>query len=209
VLTGRLRLLWPERLLPYKMLGGSAKQSICDGRTFISEPDISPCTSLQLVISLECEVLVGMNILGLRTHRDHIDWVAIDGAVREDAKLQDQGTLKLPPGQRGASLAWVRQEIGALVAQVRPDCAAICPAEGATANNPLIERAQVDGVVIEALYSNNIPMQVKKSATIRSNFGGNNAKLHTALKELPVMATIKPNSKWRDPATVAISLLPA
>jgi Holliday junction resolvasome RuvABC endonuclease subunit len=151
-----------------------------------------------------------MNILGLRTYKDHINWTAIDGTVRKDAKLIGQGTLQIPPGQRGASLAWVRQEIAALVAQVRPDQAAICPTEGATANNSLVERAQVDGVVIEALHSNNIPTQAKKSATIRSNFNvGNNAELGAVLEELSAVTTIPPNSKWRDPVVVAISVLPA
>lgn len=150
-----------------------------------------------------------MKILGLRTFRDHIDWAAVDGTVRIDAKVLGQGTLQIPSGQRGASLAWVRQEIAVLIAQVRPEQVAICPTEGATVNNALIERAQVDGVVLEALHSDNITAQAKKSATIRSNFGAaNNAELKTTLQGLPAIAAIPPSSKWREPVIVAISELP-
>lgn len=150
-----------------------------------------------------------MRMLGLRTYRDHICWASVDGPNRVTATVTGHGTLQIPGGQRGAALAWVRQEVAALVGQEKPEQAAVCPTEGQTVNTALIERAQIDGVVLEALHFLNVPTQAKKSATIRSHFGARNrAELATALGQLPVIAMIPPTSDRRDPVIAAVSELP-
>jgi hypothetical protein len=104
----------------------------------------------------------------------------------------------------------VRHEMAALVEEQRPDSVAICPAEGKTADNALIERAQVDGVVLEALNCANVPAKAKKSATIRSNFGAvKTSDFQAACNKIPVISEIAPSAKRRASVIVAISELPS
>jgi len=118
--------------------------------------------------------------------------------------------VQIPPGERGASLAWVREQVNNLVAQEQPQVVVVCPAEGSTVSNALTERAQVDGVVLEALHVLGIPTKAKKSATIRYNFGASStAQLATALGQVPLIAAIPPSAKRRDPTIAAVSELPA
>lgn len=150
-----------------------------------------------------------MIVLGLRTYKDSISWASVDGSNRETAKVVGHGTLQIPSGVRGESLAWVRKEISELVTHEHPRCAVICPAEGSTANNALIERAQVDGVVLEALHSRDITTRSKKSASIRAQFEvKSKTQLSAALKELPAVADIPVSAKRRDPVVAAVSELP-
>jgi Holliday junction resolvasome RuvABC endonuclease subunit len=150
-----------------------------------------------------------MIVLGLRTYKDNISWALVDGSNRETAKVVRHGILQIPSGERGESLAWVRKEVSELVGKERPKCVVICPTEGPTVNNALIERAQVDGVVLEVLHTLEIPTRLKKSASIRAQFGvRSNAQLSAALKELPAVSDIAVGAKRRDPVVGAVSELP-
>jgi hypothetical protein len=120
------------------------------------------------------------------------------------------GTVQIPTGERGASLAWVREQVIALVEEEQPQVVIVCPAEGSTVTNALTERAQTDGVVLEALHVLGIPTRAKKSATIRYNFGASSAaQLATMLGQVPSLAAIPPTAKRRDPSIAAVSELPA
>ena len=150
-----------------------------------------------------------MKIMGLRTYKDSICWALIDGTSRLTATVVQYGTLQIPTGERGASLAWVREEIFSLVAQEAPDCTVLCPAEGSTANNALIERAQVDGVVLEAFHNLKAPVHSRKSATIRAQFGAKSgSQLVSKLESVPAVSKIPKSSKRRDPIIGAIGELP-
>ena len=150
-----------------------------------------------------------MRVLGLRTHRDHVCWALVDGIDRSSATVTGHGTLQPPPGERGASLAWVRQQLTALVAHEQPEVVVVCPAEGSTASNALTERAQVDGVVLEALHVLAIATKTKKSTTIRHAFGASTAvELTKTLGRIPPIAAIPPTSKRHAPTVAAISELP-
>ena len=151
-----------------------------------------------------------MRVLGLRTYRDHVRWASVDGADRASATLAAYDTLQPPAGERGASLAWIRRQIAVLVEQEQPDAAVLSPAEGSNATNALTERAQMDGVVLEALHVLGIPTKTKKSTTLRHNFGASTvAELAKTLGRIPLIAAIPPTSARRDPAVAAVSELPA
>lgn len=151
-----------------------------------------------------------MRVLGLRTYRDHLSWALVDGTDRTTATVTGHAMLQIPSGERGASLAWVREQVNALIAQEQPQVVVVCPAEGSTVTNALTERAQTDGVVLEALHVLGIPTKAKKSATIRYNFGASSAaQLATMLGQVPSLATIPPTAQRRDPAIAAVSELPA
>jgi hypothetical protein len=150
-----------------------------------------------------------LKTLGLRTFWDKVAWASVDGDHRTTASVTDSGALQIPVGGRGEQLCWVRKELGALIAQEKADAVVLCPTEGATVSNALIERAQVDGVVLEALHDLAIPTHVKKSATIRATFGARSkAQLASSLAEIPTIAGIPPTAARREPAVAAISNLP-
>jgi hypothetical protein len=85
----------------------------------------------------------------------------------------------------------------------------VCPAEGGS-GNALTERSQVDGVVIEELHARNMPTRIKKSATIRSNFGARSANAFaTAVAAVPAVEGIPRTAARREPTIAALSELPA
>ncbi|MCU1487388.1 MAG: hypothetical protein JWN67_4134 [Actinomycetia bacterium] len=151
-----------------------------------------------------------MKSLGLRTYRDKIVWATCEGGSRASAVIAAHGTLQIPTSDRGEQLAWVRQEIAALVVDVKPDTVVLCPTEGTTVSNAVVERAQVDGVVLESLHAVALPAQVRKSATIRASYGcQTKAQLTAALDTIPGLAAIAPTADRREPAAAAVSALPA
>ena len=150
-----------------------------------------------------------MKVLGLRSYRDKIAWAVVDGASRAAASLVASHTHSAPDGTRGEVLRWVRDEITDLVNQHQPDAVVLCCAEGQTANNALIERSQVDGVILEVAQSLGSHATAKKSATIRSDFGAqNNAALISAVNALPAIVGIPPTAERREPAIAALSRIP-
>ena len=147
-------------------------------------------------------------MLGIRTYRDRLCWAVVEGVSRANATVANHGIVSIPSGSRDSSLAWVRREIAALVEQEQPEAVALCPAEGATANTALVERAQVDGVALEVLHTLGVLVEARKTATIRSGFGSKNSQqFESALAHVPATANIPKTSARREPVVAAVSLL--
>jgi hypothetical protein len=150
-----------------------------------------------------------MRVLGLRSYRNELSWAVVDGNSRATAVLVAHHLDSAPAGTRGEVLRWVRNEVTGLMNDHAPDAVVLCLAEGQQLTNATVERAQVDGIILEVTHSLGVAAIGKKSATIRSNFGANTkAALNAALGELAVTSDIPPTAKRREPTVAALSEIP-
>src|SRR5207302_683765 len=109
-----------------------------------------------------------MRVLGVRTHKDRFEWAVVEGDDRSGAAIVSTGKASIPQvAGRGQELAWVRQEVHAVLDRCRPDAAAVDVCEpSVTAPG----RCEVDGVVQEALAVRNVATSRLFAATVRSRF---------------------------------------
>ena len=147
-----------------------------------------------------------MKILGLRSTRDHLRWCVLDGNNRASAKVVDAATLKIPAYEtRGEALAWIRTEIQSLLTHTSPDIVSLAPAEGRTVSNALMERCQVDGVVLEVVTTCRGKIQTTKSPGVRAAFAcKNKSELEIALDGVHALDNIGKSSTRREPIVVAL-----
>lgn len=151
-----------------------------------------------------------MKALGIKTRRDGIDWATANGATRRSAVLTNSDWFSVPNGHRGEGLAWMRKEIIELIRKEQPDKICVRPAEGPRMNVAVLERSQVDGVLLEAITTLRIPCEVKKTATIRADFAARTtAELNATLLILPALTNIAPTARRRSPAIASLSMLPS
>ncbi len=148
-----------------------------------------------------------MRVLGLRCTKDDIRWAVVEGDVRDTAQVVERDHAAVPNGlDRGAQLAWVRQEVLALLGRVQPDAVALRVNETGGQGISL-GRSEVDGVVQEACASAQVSAQRMVAASVRARFGAkNNAALSAALTSVP--AVEETPKTGREPVVAAAALLP-
>ena len=162
----------------------------------------------------QCEAAITgggtMKLIGLRTHRGHVSWALVEGSTRSDACLVDSGELVMPTGDRADQLAWMVRETAELLSDHEPDRLVVAPAEGRTANTALLERSQVDGVVLAAATAQGVTAEPRKSATIRASFGArNNQQFASRLDEIALLSSVPASAARRDPMVAALSAMPS
>jgi hypothetical protein len=146
-----------------------------------------------------------MRVAGVRCTKDKLDWAIVEGDDRASATVIDQVLVKIPPGDRGVELAYVRKEVLELLDRFAVDSVAVRVAEsGGPALSP--GRCEVEGVVQEALASRRIDQVRHVAASIRGAYKArNNSQLQATLADLPAAAAA-PASR-REAIVSAVALL--
>lgn len=148
-----------------------------------------------------------MVVVGIRCTKDKLDWAVLDGPDRQSAMVVEQRQASVPNGGRGAQLVWVRREIEELLERNAVDAAAVRVAEGGGPSVSL-GRAEVEGVVQEALSAAGVEPARHVAASIRAAFQAKtNAALGPALSALPIV--VGTAATRREPVISAVALLPA
>jgi Holliday junction resolvasome RuvABC endonuclease subunit len=108
-----------------------------------------------------------MRVLGIKCSKAELGWIVIEGTTRADATVVACEHPKVPSGERGEQLAWLRKELLEAITTHTPDVAALAMSEGKSA---IVDRSQMDGVVLATLYEKQIACTCLFSASIRSKF---------------------------------------
>lgn len=145
----------------------------------------------------------------MRSYRNKISWALVEGASKPAATLVVHHSDEAPAGTRGEQLKWVHDEVTDLINEHQPDTVVLCPTEGSTVSNALLERSQVDGVILEVAHSMGKTPLAKKAATIRATYGAaNNAALPGAVNAFPAINGIPASAARREPTIAALTALP-
>jgi Holliday junction resolvasome RuvABC endonuclease subunit len=143
--------------------------------------------------------------LGIKCSKDTLDWAVLEGADRQSALVVDTGRATAPAGSRGAHLVWVRRHIQDLLDRHTVDEVALRAVEPGGMGNSL-PRAEVEGVVQEAVAAAGIDCRRVVAVSLRSAFAAKNgAELEKAAAAVPVVAATAKTR--RDPVTAALVLL--
>ena len=147
-----------------------------------------------------------MIVLGVRCSKENLDWAVVEGDQRGTASIVEHRKVTIPNAQRGDQLAWVRKEVMELLERHPLEAAAVRVAEsgGKTVS---LGRAEVEGVVQEALASAGLVPARHVAVTIRGIYGArNNPELVAALSAVPVIEDVA--TTRREPVVSAVALLP-
>jgi hypothetical protein len=147
-----------------------------------------------------------VTVVGLRCTKDSLDWVILDGVDRVTATVSERNKASAPAGERGAQLAWVRQEVLELLDRHQVDVVALRVNETGGRSISL-DRSEVEGVVQEAVYSRGITCRRLYGATLRGAFRAKTAAdAETAAAQIPVVAGV-PKTR-REPVVAAVAAMP-
>ena len=151
---------------------------------------------------------MSLRIMGIKTKKNGFDWATLEGPTRDASELLNYASISVPSGGRPQALAWLWDEVTELVAVQSPDQVVIRPAEGQNLNVAVLERSQVDGVLLASLAALNLPCAAKKSATVRADFGArSNLELDAALDGFRALADVPPSADRRSPIVAALAAL--
>lgn len=143
--------------------------------------------------------------LGLKCTKDTVDWAVLEGANRASAVLVAHGRAAAPAGSRGEQLVWIRATVQELLRAHAVEEVALRAVEPGGMGNSL-PRAEVEGVVQEAIAAAGVPCRRVVAVTLRSAFAAKNgADLDKAAAAVPVVAATAKTR--RDPVTAALVLL--
>jgi len=145
--------------------------------------------------------------LGVRCSKDTLDWAMVEGDDRASASVIDSARVTAPAGSRGEQLGWARKEILEILSRHAADVVALRAAEpGGQANS--LPRAEVEGVVQEAVASAGVECRRVVAASLRSAFSAKKkAELDEALVAMPLVAATAKTR--RDPVTAALAVIKA
>jgi hypothetical protein len=145
-------------------------------------------------------------VLGVRCAKETLDWAVVEGDQRGGASVLEQRKVAIPGSHRGDQLAWARKEVLELLERHALEAAAVRVAE-AGGQSVSLGRAEVEGVVQEALASAGLVPARHVAATIRSIYGvRSKPELVSALSAIPVIEGIA--TTRREPVVSAVALLP-
>lgn len=110
-----------------------------------------------------------MKVFGVATNTSGFEWACVEGDTRSRCKVvKRHAETCVESAHRGQDLRWIRKQIIELINEFKPDLVCVGVCEPMIAN---VGRSEVDGVILEALASNNTPTQRLYAATVRSKFG--------------------------------------
>jgi hypothetical protein len=145
--------------------------------------------------------------LGLKCTKDTVEWAVLEGADRSSAVLLANGRETAPAGTRGEQLVQLRATVQRLLRDHAVDEVALRAVEPGGMGNSL-PRAEVEGVVQEAVAAAGVPCRRVVAVSLRSAFGAKNgAELEKAAAAVPVVAATAKTR--RDPVTAALVLFAA
>lgn len=145
--------------------------------------------------------------LGLKCTKDTVEWAVLEGADRSSAVLVANGRETAPAGTRGEQLVQLRATVQRLLRDHSVDEVALRAVEPGGMGNSL-PRAEVEGVVQEAVAAAGVPCRRVVAVSLRSAFGAKNgAELEKAAAAVPVVAATAKTR--RDPVTAALVLFAA
>ena len=140
--------------------------------------------------------------LGVKCTKDTLDWAVLAGDTRGTATVVDSKRVTAPGGERGQQLTWVRKEIHELLRRYDVDAVVLRAVEPGGQGNSL-PRAEVEGVVQEAVAAAGVSCRRVVAVSMRSAFSAKNgAQLQAAVMAVPVVAAT-PKSR-QDPVTAAL-----
>jgi hypothetical protein len=146
-----------------------------------------------------------MKVLGIKCSRAELGWIVLEGNTHSDATVVECERAKLPPSERGEQLAWVRKELIEAIAKHTPDVAALAMSEGKSA---IVERSQMDGVVLATLHDKQIAATRLFSASFRSRFSvQKKEQVGAAVAALPA-CTPTTTAAQKELLTVAAAIFP-
>ena len=128
-----------------------------------------------------------MLTLGICCTKDTMDWVVVAGATRTTGTLVAAKKVTAPAGDRGQQLVWVRAEILELLGQHQITAVGLKVAEpgGRVVS---VGRAEVEGVVQEALASREVSTTRLRAVNVRALFSARNTnELQVALEALDLL----------------------
>lgn len=147
-----------------------------------------------------------MIVLGVRCAKESLDWAVVKGDRRGNASVVEQRKVAIPGPSRGDQLAWVRREVLELHERHAPDAAAVRVAEPG-GQSVSLGRAEVEGVVQEALASVGLSPIRHVAATIRGIYGARDRpEVESVLSSIPVIDGVA--TSRREPVVSAVALLP-
>jgi Holliday junction resolvasome RuvABC endonuclease subunit len=146
-------------------------------------------------------------VLGIRCSKENLDWAVVEGDHRGTASVAEHRKVSIPDEGRGAQLAWVRKEILELIERHMPKAVAVRVAESG-GQSVSLGRAEVEGVVQEALHAARLDPVRHVAASIRGSFGARNRQdLDSTLLTVPVIKDTA--ASRRESVVSAVALLPA
>jgi Holliday junction resolvasome RuvABC endonuclease subunit len=145
-----------------------------------------------------------LKVLGIKSFKQELGWIVLEGGNRADASIVAYARPKLPTGGRGEQLVWVRKELHEILDQHDPDVAALSMSQG---NSALTERSQMDGVLLASLQERHIVPDQLYAASIRSKFSGL-LKDQIAIAVAALPSGENANKEQREMLTVAVAILP-
>lgn len=148
-----------------------------------------------------------MRALGVRCTKNSVRWVLLVGREREQAVVTERNLVSVPTGlERGAELAWARQEVIELVGRCRPDVVALRATE-AGAKRISVGRAEMDGVVLEALTSKGLDARRLLAASVRGAFAAkNNAELASLVEGVAALDDVP--KAYENTTMAALAIMP-
>lgn len=151
-----------------------------------------------------------MRVLGLCCTKDSLDFAIVDGTDRQSAtKVHQQKCAAPAAASRGADLVWVRKEVLSILDAHNVEGVVIRVAEvGGPGTSVSLGRAEVEGVVQEALATRGVRQVRVAAVDIRAAFAARNSSaLESALTGLPVLQGVAASRKG--PLIAALTEIPA
>ncbi len=146
-------------------------------------------------------------VLGFKCSKDALEWAVVDGQDRGSARVLDSNKASIPSdSSRGFELVWVRNEVLELVARWSPASAVVQATES---RGPIVQpaRAEVDGVVQEALASTGLTVTRLLTTGLYGKFGVRKKEEFTAATASLSAVTQTPKARHGS-LLAALSLLP-
>lgn len=156
-----------------------------------------------------------MRVIGVRAEKDVIHWAVVEGTP-EDPVLVAHDKIKSPKGYGEVeALGLFRTQVKTLLHQYKPNRVAVRQSEtflkgkpGPTAFGSMLQRARVEGVVMELAHSQGLEVQPGALAQIGSGLGSKNAKSYLVADDLRGLDWSKiKNASDREAILCAASLL--
>lgn len=146
-------------------------------------------------------------VLGVKCSKDGLEWAVLDGQDRRTVAMLELQRAQVPPAQdRGQELVWVRNVVLALVTRFGVAEAAVQATES-RGQTVLPARAELDGVVQEALAFRGVPVTRLVTTSLHSRYGVRKKDdFNTKTAELPIVAGTA--ASRQAPLLAALALLP-
>ncbi|WP_143392811.1 crossover junction endodeoxyribonuclease RuvC [Fimbriiglobus ruber] len=151
-----------------------------------------------------------MIAIGFRADPGSIFWAVVQG-MNAPLTLVASGKLLLPTSYvEAAALSWSRSQVKNLLKEYRPEHSAVRYPETNARTKHVVsahKRARIEGVILEALSSDNIPVLTGPLVTMSSHLGTESAKKYVDTGEFRGLNCSEMDSNLREAVMVAAAVL--